>query len=309
MKAVIAKGYGAPEVLELVDSEKPKPKKKEVLIKVYAASLNSGDVRMRALDAGAGIKGFVGRGVISGMFGLTKPRGVLGNVLAGEVVEVGASVSKFKVGDEVIAMTGLSFGAFAEYCSLPDKRAIALKPKRASFEQAAALPFGGNTSLYFLHKAGIQEAKKVLIWGSTGAVGSSAVQVAKNYGAEVTAVSGPDGMKMTEKLGASKIYDYTKTSLKDIHGTFDIVFDAVGKLSKKQAQPLLAERGTYVTVNSLDVAKEVSKDLKELSHMYDKGILDACIDRTYPMKDIVEASRYVDSGRKKGNVVIRMNKN
>ena len=306
MKAVVADAYGSPEVLRVADVDKPKPKKNEVLIKVHAASLNSGDVRMRALDAGPGFKGFMSRGIIRMMFGLTKPRSVQGNVLAGEVVAVGSEFDRFKVGDEVMAMTGLNFGAFAEYCALPDKRAIALKPKKACFEEAAALPFGGNTALYFLHKAGLGEVKKVLIYGATGAVGSSATQIARNYGADVSAVCGSDGEKMTKKLGASKVYDYTKTKPTDIEGTFDIVFDAVGKLPKKQAEHLIAEGGAYVTVNSLDVAKELSADLAELAEMFDTGKLDACIDRTYDLDDIVEASRYVDAGRKKGNVILRV---
>ena len=306
MKAVLARSYGGPEVLSTEEVEKPQPKKNEVLIKVHAASLNSGDVRMRALDAGPGFKGFMSRGIIRMMFGLRKPRSIQGNVLAGEVVKVGSEFDRFKVGDEVMAMTGLNFGAFAEYCVLPAKRAIALKPEKASFEEASALPFGGNTALYFLHKAGLADGKSVLIYGATGAVGSSATQISRNYGAKVTAVAGPDGTAMAKKLGATQVYDYTKTSPEKIEGTFDIVFDAVGKLPKKNASHLIAEGGEYITVNSLDVAKELSQDLEELAVMYDEGKLDACIDKTYDLKDIVEASRYVDAGRKKGNVIIKI---
>ena len=306
MKAVVVKGYGEPEVLSVQDVEKPTPKDNELLIKVYAASLNSGDVRIRSLDAGGGLKGFLAKYFLRLALGLRKPRRVPGSVLAGKVVGVGTSVTRFKPGDEIYARTGFSFGAFGEYCALPDKRAIALKPKSASFEEASALPFGGNTALYFLRKAGVAEGKNVLIYGATGAVGSSAVQVAKNYGASVTAVSGPDGIKLTESLGADNVYNYKTTSLNEIEGRFDIVFDAVGKISKAKAAHLLTENGVYTTVDSLDVAKELSSDLEELAQMYDEGKLIAVIDKTFDLEDIVEANRYVDSGRKKGSVVIRI---
>jgi NADPH:quinone reductase-like Zn-dependent oxidoreductase len=306
MKAVVASGYGKPEVLSVQEVNKPTPNDNEVLIKVHAASLNSGDVRMRSLDAGDGVKGFIAKRVIRLLLGLRKPRKVPGSVLAGRIVEVGSKVDQFKVGDEIYAMTGFSFGAFAEYCALPVKRAIALKPKKASYEEASAIPFGGNTALYFLRKAGIAEGKNVLTYGATGAVGSSAVQVAKYYGANVSAVSGPDGLKLTKSLGADTVYDYKKTDISEIEGQFDIVFDAVGKISKSKAAHLLAKNGVFITVDSLDVAKELSSDLEKLADMYDEGKLVAVIDKAYDLEDIVEANRYVDSGRKKGNVVIKI---
>jgi NADPH:quinone reductase-like Zn-dependent oxidoreductase len=304
MKAVVASGYGSPEVLSIKEVEKLNPKNNEILIKVKAASLNSGDVRMRALDGGDGIKGFVSKIIIRLLVGIKKPKRIPGSVLAGEVVETGSGVTRFKVGDEVYAMAGFSFGAFAEYCALPDKRAIALKPKKASFEEASTIPFGGNTAMYFLRKAGAGKGKKVLIYGSTGAVGTSAVQVAKYLGAEVTAVSGPDGKKLTKDLGASKVYNYKETAVEDINDKFDVVFDAVGKISKPSAAHLIADGGKYITVDSLDVAKESSADLEELAKMFDEGKLVATIDKTFKIDDIVEANSYVDSGRKKGSVVI-----
>lgn len=306
MKAVIANGYGEPEVLRIVETAKPSIKSNEILIKVKAASLNSGDVRMRALDGGDGAKGFVSRIIIRLLVGIRKPKRIPGSVLAGMVTEVGSNVNRFKVGDEVYAMAGFSFGAFAEYCALPDKRAIAMKPKKASFEEASSIPFGGNTALYFLRKAGAGKNKKVLIYGSTGAVGTSAVQVAKYLGAEVTAVSGPDGMKLSKMLGASHTYNYRETPVDKIEGTYDIVFDAVGKISKSAAQHLIASGGKYITVDSLDVAKESSSDLEELAAMFDAGKLIATIDKTFDIDNIVEANHYVDSGRKKGSVVIKI---
>lgn len=306
MKAVIADGYGAPDVLRVAEVAKPVPKKNEILIKVHAASLNSGDVRMRALDAGEGLKGVIAKIVLRLVLGVRKPKQIHGSVLAGVVEAVGSDVSRFKAGDEVHAMAGFSFGAFADYCVLPDKRAIALKPKNATFEEASTLAFGGNTALYFLRKAGTAEGKKVLIYGATGAVGTSAVQVAKYLGAEVTAVSGPDGMELTKQLGAGEVYNYKETSLDQIEEMFDVVFDAVGKITKAKAEHLIAEGGNYVTVDSLDVAQESSSDLEELSQMYDNGQLIATVDKTFDLDEIVEANRYVDSGCKKGSVVIRI---
>lgn len=306
MKAVVASGYGNPEVLSIQEVPKPVIKNNEILIKVSAASLNSGDVRMRALDGGGGLKGFIAKFVIRLLVGITKPKRVPGSVLAGTVVEVGNDVDRFKVGDEIYAMAGFSFGGFGEYCALPINRAIALKPKKASFEEASTLPFGGNTAFYFLRKAGVTKGKKILIYGSTGAVGSSAVQVAKYLGAEITAISGKDGMKLSKSLGASMVYDYRTTNLQDIKETFDIVFDAVGKISKNKAIHLLVINGKYITVSSFDVAKESASDLEELAKMFDAGKLVATIDKTFDMNDIVEANRYVDSGRKKGSVVIRI---
>lgn len=306
MNAVVASSYGSPKVLSVQEVSKPVVKNNEILIKVKAASLNSGDVRMRALDAGGGFKGFVGRIVIRLLVGITKPRRIPGSVLAGVVAEVGDDVDRFKVGDEIYAMAGFSFGDFGEYCALPIKCAIALKPKKASFEEASALPFGGNTAFYFLRKAGVDKGKKVLIYGSTGAVGSSAVQVAKYLDADVTAISGKDGMKLSKSLGANNVYDYRTTNLHDLKGSFDVIFDAVGKISKSKVEHLLTADGKYVSVDGFDVAKEQSSDLEELARMFDSGKLMAIIDKTFDMDDIVEANRYVDSGRKKGSVVIRI---
>ncbi len=306
MKAVIANGYGAPEVLSVKNVPKPTIKQNEILIKVKAATVNSGDVRMRALDGGEGLKGVISKIILRIVLGLRRPKRIPGSVLSGEVVEIGRDVTRFKVGDEVYAMAGFSFGAYAEYCALPDKRAIALKPKKATHEEASALPFGGNTALYFLRKAGLEKGSNVLINGSTGAVGSMAVQIAKNYGANVTAICGPDGIELSKKLGANNVHDYTSTKLSDITETFDIVFDAVGKLPKSAAKHLIADNGAYVTVDSLDVAKELSSDLEILAKMFDAGQLTATIDKTYDLSEIVEANRYVDTGHKKGSVVVKI---
>lgn len=307
MKAVIASNYGGPEVLSIKEVEKPKPRSNEILVKVKAGALNSGDVRMRSLDAGPGIKGLIGKAIIRLLVGFLRPKHIQGCVLAGEIVDIGNSITRFSIGDEVFAMTGFHFGAFAEYCVLPQTCAISLKPQKASFEEASALPFGGNTALYFLRKAGLKKGKRVFIYGATGSVGTSAVQISKYFNAEVTAVSGPEGIEMTKELGASQIYNYREISLQDIKGKFDIVFDAVGKISKKDVKHLINDSGQYITVNSLDVAKGTSSNLEEIANMYDNGMITANIDKIFDLDDIIEANRYVDSGHKKGNVVIRIN--
>ncbi len=305
MKAVICERYGPPEVLKIKDIPKPVPKKGEVLIKVMSAPVNSGDVRIRALRVDDSVLGLFSKVIMRFIIGFRGPRKkVLGAALSGVIEEIGDEVDMFKTGDEVFAMTGLKFGGFAEYAVLPQNKAIALKPKNASFEEAAALPFGGTTALYFLRKASVKNASKVLIYGSSGAVGTAAVQVAKYYGADVTTVSGESGVKLSKKLGASVAYDYKKQSVADLPETYDIVFDAVGKIDKKESTHLLSEGGKFITVAGVDVAKELASDLKQLALMYDDGSFEAVIDSTYRLDKIVEANRYVDTGQKKGNVVV-----
>lgn len=305
MKAVICEAYGPPEVLKIVDVEKPKPKSGEVLVKVRASSVNSGDVRIRALRVDGALAPVI-KVVMRLLVGITRPRKIMGAVLAGVIEEIGADVKKFKVGDEVFALTGFKFGGQAEYAAVPASKAIARKPKKASFEQAAAIPFGGTTALYFLNKAGIDQAKKVLVYGSTGAVGTAAVQIARIKGAIVTAVCGADGLKLSKKLGAKNVYDYSRQQVADLPEKFDIIFDAVGKTSKKECVGLLEDGGVFVTVAGLDVSQERASDLEELAVYYDRGEFVAVIDKTFLLGDIVEANRYVDTGHKKGNVVVRI---
>lgn len=307
MKAYVCTKYGPPEVLKLIEVDKPTPKKNEVLIKVKATSVNSGDVRLRALRVDDGALGSITKLIMRFIIGFKGPRKrVLGAVLSGVVEEIGNEVDKFKVGDEVFAMTGMKFGGFAEYATLSQDKGISLKPKKASFEEAAAIPFGGTTAVYFLRKAGLAKTSKVLVYGSTGAVGTSAVQVAKAEGANVTAVSGTDGVELTKSLGADKVYDYKKQAIDELDEKFDIIFDAVGKLPKDKCKNLLKDGGSYVTVGGFDVAKEKQSDIHKLAEMFDDGNLRAVIDKTFSFGEMVEAHRYVDGGRKKGSVVVKV---
>lgn len=302
MKAIICEKYGPPEVLKLKEVPKPRPKPNEVLVKIMATAVNSSDVRVRGLD----VPGFL-RIVMRLVLGFTGPRKpILGVVLSGIVETVGAEVTEFKPGDEVYATTGFNFGAYAEYITLPANSTITLKPKKASFEQAAAILFGGATALYFLHKANIETKReqKILIYGASGAVGTAAVQIARHFGAEVTAVCSGENAKLMKTLGATYTIDYTKQDFTKNKKKYDIIFDAVGKKSKKECAESLAQNGQYVTVGGLDTASEGKEQLLFLKELYDAHEYKAVIDKTYPLEEIVEAHRYVDQGKKKGNVVI-----
>ncbi len=307
MKAAVCTKYGPPEVISIQDVPKPVIKKNHLLIKVEASAVNASDARIRGIDTGGGALGFVIGLAMRGVIGLKGPRNkVLGSAIAGTVVAVGEGVDSFAVDDMVFALTGLSFGGAAEYCLLPAKRAIAHMPSNANYNQAAALPFGGSSALYFLHKAGVRDAKNILVYGATGSVGSAAVQVAKFYGLEVDAVCGKDGAALAKKLGADTVFDYKKEDYLISNKQYDIIFDAVGKISKKKVAHMLRPDSRYTTVDSMDVAKEYASDLELLAKMFEDGKYDATIDRIYALDQIVEAHAYVDSKRKKGNVVIDM---
>jgi len=304
MQAVICKKYGTPEVLKIMEIEKPKPKDNEVLVKVMATTVNSGDVRVRGLA----VDGFL-RIVMRFVLGFTKPRKpILGTIISGVIEKVGKNVKTLKPGDEVFASTGFKFGAYAEYVTLPENGTITHKPQTASFEEAAAILFGGMTAIYFLQKARINSKPnlKVLIYGATGSVGTAAIEIAKHYKANVTSVCSEQGVELAKKLGSDAIVLYTQQDFTKLNDKFDIVFDAVGKTKRQDCKTLLKKDGKYLTVGGLDVAKETKVQMEFLKTLFDNGELSANIDKTYLLGDIIEAHRYVDLGRKKGNVVVRM---
>lgn len=300
MRAAVCLGYGAPEQVKVMEVPMPKIGKKDVLIKVMASAVNSGDVRMRGLKVNA-----ITRVVLRLVLGVSKPRNpILGVALAGEIVEIGEEVRSFKVGDQVYAMTGFRFGGHGQFASISEKACIALKPASATYEEAAVLPFGGTTAIHFLNKAGLKSGHKVMIYGASGAVGSSAVQVATYLGAKVTAVcSGRNAQKMLE-LGAHEIIDYKTTDIKSLAKQFDVIFDSVGKIKKNDVKHLLREGGQFISVAGYGPASERKEFLSLLSEMFEEGKLNAVIDRTYTLDQIVEAHRYVDQGVKTGNVAI-----
>ena len=316
MKAAIYEQYGPPEVLRIAEIATPAPKDNEVLIRIHAAAINSGDVRMRKADPFA----------VRLMLGLLRPKmKVLGIVFAGEIEAVGKNVTRFKKGDEVYGTSVKNFGVYAEYKCLPQDGMFVKKPGRLSYEEAAAIPFGGTTALHFFRKANIQSGQKVLIYGASGSVGSSAVQIAKYYGAEVTAVCSAANIELVKSLGADKTIDYNKDDFSKAGVLYDIVFDAVGKSPFSSSVQSLKKKGHYLRVVHMSlppvikgmllsmttgkeviggVTKETIEDFELLNRLIDAGQLRPVIDKTYPFEQIVEAHRYVEGGHKKGNVVV-----
>jgi len=317
MKAIVCTKYGAPDMLQLKEVEKPTPKDKELLIKMYATSVTSGDARIRRADPP----------IIKLIFGFKKPRNsILGVVVSGEVESIGKGVTKFKVGDQVFGTGGMEFGAYAQYKCISEDAPLALKPNSLSFEDAAAIPFGATSSLHFLRKGNIKKGQKVLIYGASGALGTAAVQLAKSFGAEVTGVCSSANLEMVGSLGADEVIDYTKEDFSKSDKRYDIIFDTVGKCSytdalnslTKNGYLLLANAGVSNTFKGLwtsilsskkviaGVAKESVEAINFLKDLSNAGKLTAVIDKVYALEQIPEAHAYVDKGHKKGNVTITL---
>ncbi len=322
MKAVVYERYGPPDVLQLKEVENPTPKNHEVLIKTHATTVTSADWRVRSLNVPVGF-GFMSRLV----FGISGPRQpILGTEIAGEIESVGKDVSKFKVGDQVFAFSDTGMGCHAEYKCMPEDGAIAFKPPNLSYDEAAALSFGGTTALHFFRRGNLRSEDRVLVNGASGAVGTAAVQLAKHFGVDVTGVCSTANVELVRSLGASHVIDYTKEDFTQNGEAYDVIVDTAGTAPYSRSKASLKEGGRLLLVLgglpdilqipwvSMTSSKKViagpaagrGEDLRFLAGLAEAGEFKPVIDRRYPFEQIADAHRYVDTGRKKGNVIITL---
>ena len=315
MKAAIYSQYGPPEVLQIREVEKPIPKNNELLVRIKATAVNSGDWRLRKADPFA----------VRFIYGLKRPKlNILGSVFSGEVESAGEEVKQFKAGDQVFGHTDMRFGSYAEFLSVPETSSIALKPANFSHQEAAVIPFGGVTALHFLKKADIRPGQKVLVVGASGAVGTAAVQLARSFGANVTGVCSTRNLDLVRSLGAEQAIDYTKEDFTKNGLTYDVIFDTVKTISVSRSLRSLTKngimilsaaglpemlQGLWVSMTSsrkvlVGVIKHSASDIIFLKGLIEGGKLKAVIDRTYPLEQIAEAHAYAEAGHKKGNLSI-----
>jgi len=318
MRAVVHDRYGPPEVLRLEEVERPAPKEDEVLVRIHATTVTRTDCGMRGPDP------FFAR-VFTG---LRRPkRKILGMELAGEVDAVGAAVSDFEVGDHVFGVKG--FGAHAEFVCIRESGALAHMPAGMTFQEAAAVSDGASIALACLGKADLREGRSILIYGASGSIGTAAVQLAKQFGAHVTAVCHTKALELVRSLGANEVVDYTQEDFTKNGETYDVIFDAVGKHSFRRCRHSLKPGGMYIETDlgfmwhvpflalvtrwvgdkrvTLPIPKYTKEDVLLVKELIEAGKYRPVIDRTYPLEDVVEATKYVETGQKTGNVVMTVN--
>jgi NADPH:quinone reductase-like Zn-dependent oxidoreductase len=322
VKAIVYERYGPPDVLQLKEVAKPTAKDDEVLIEVRATTASSGDARLRAMNLPAGF-GLVGRLA----FGVFAPRrGILGAELSGMIAAVGKNVTRFEVADPVVAMAGAGMGCYAEFRAIREDGALAKKPANLTFEEAAAMSFGGTTALDFFRRGKLEKGERLLVNGASGAVGTAAVQLAKHFGAHVTGVCSTANLELVRSLGADAVIDYTKEDFTRNGEAYDLIMDTVGTAPFSRSKGSLKAGGRLLLVLSgmLDIlgspwvnmttdkrvvagpASERAEDLRLLAELAEKGEYRPVIDRSYPLERTAEAHAYVDTGRKKGSVVLTL---
>jgi NADPH:quinone reductase-like Zn-dependent oxidoreductase len=333
LKAIVYQKYGPPDVLQLKDVEKPTPKQNELLIRVYAAPVNYGDLLARNFGNLSAREFNMSRIFwfpARIMFGFRKPkRTILGSEFAGEVESVGKDVNQFKKGDKIFGYRSMKMGTNAEYICMPEDGLVAIKPDNMSYEEAAAIPYGALTALNLLRKVNIQNGTKVLINGASGSIGSAAVQLAKYYGAEVTGVCGTPRLEFVKALGADKVIDYTKEDFTQNGEMYDLIFDILGKSSFSRCKNSLTKNGRYLLASFkmrqllqmlrtsimggrrviCAMSGEKREDILFIKELMDVGKIISIIDKCYPLEQTAKAHSYVESGNKKGNVVITLEHN
>jgi len=328
MKAIVMTRFGPPDVLQLQEVAKPNPKDHEVRIKVHATTATAGDCELRGLKMHFAFK------LLTRIYvGLVRPKPtILGQELAGEIESVGKEVTRFSKSDQVVGWSGFGLGAYAEYACLPENGVVALKPSNMTYEEAAPLSVGGLDAVYFLRRGKIQNGQKILIVGAGGSIGTFAVQIARYFGASVTGVDSTGKLDMLRSIGAEHVIDYTQKDFTKSSETYDVIFDVIGKSSFSRSTRLLTPNGRYLMGNATlsqrvrgrwlsirsskiavawarRTAGEYAEDFKFLKELVEAGKVKSVIDRCYPLEQTAEAHRYVDTGQKKGNVVISVGQN
>ncbi len=322
MRAVVYDSYGPPDVLRLAEVERPVPKDDEVLIEIYATTVNRSDAETRDANrrSGPGISA-ISR-LVSGVRAPRQP--ILGNELSGRIFETGASVKEFAVGDDVFGATGFRFGAHAEFTCMRESARVARKPAGMSFDEAAAVLDGALNALWCLRGGDVRKGQKILIYGASGSIGTAGVQLARYFEADVTAVCGTKNLELMKSLGSDRVMDYTQEDFTKNGETYDFIFDAVGKHSFKRSKGSLKPGGKYLATDGLGnlflglwtsrfgdkkvvfqiPPRYAKKDVAFIKELIDAGKYRAVIDRCYPLAEVVEATRYVETEQKTGNVVL-----